>query len=71
MSENEEPENLDHECPDCGNAVDGRWNYCTACGRVLRYPCCGNREIAPTDKKCGECGAPLPWHKEGKDVPSA
>ncbi len=52
-------EKIDLTCPDCGRAVDEEWNFCVSCGRVLKYPCCGNREIAPTDTCCSRCGKKL------------
>lgn len=44
------------KCPGCGTAIQEDWNYCSACGRMLKCPECGNRDIWPKDTQCRGCG---------------
>ncbi len=53
-------EPLPYPCPQCGNTVGARFNFCPTCKCNL-YPSCPQckREIAETDKFCPYCGNDL------------
>ncbi len=53
-------EPLPYPCPQCGNTVGARFNFCPNCKCNL-YPSCPQckREIAETDKFCPYCGNDL------------
>src|SRR6266849_9560727 len=53
-------EPLPYPCPQCGNTVGARFNFCPNCKCNL-YPACPQckREIAETDKFCPYCGNDL------------
>ncbi len=53
-------EPLPYPCPQCGNSVGARFNFCPNCKCNL-HPSCPNckREIAETDKFCPYCGNEL------------
>lgn len=53
-------EPMPYPCPQCGNSVGARFNFCPNCKCSL-YPTCPQckREIAETDKYCPYCGNDL------------
>jgi len=53
-------EPLPYPCPQCGNTVGARFNFCPSCKCNL-HPSCPQckREIAETDKFCPYCGNDL------------
>lgn len=53
-------EPLPYPCPQCGNSVGARFNFCPNCKCNL-HPSCAQckREIAETDKFCPYCGNDL------------
>jgi hypothetical protein len=53
-------EPLPYPCPQCGNSVGARFNFCPNCKCNL-YPSCSQckREVAETDKFCPYCGNDL------------
>ena len=53
-------EPLPYPCPQCGNTVGARFNFCPSCKCNLQPSCpqC-KREIAETDKFCPYCGNDL------------
>jgi len=53
-------EALPYPCPQCGNAVGARFNFCPNCKCNL-YPSCSQckREVAESDKFCPYCGNDL------------
>lgn len=53
-------EPLPYPCPQCGNTVGARFNFCPNCKCNL-HPSCPNckREVAETDKFCPYCGNDL------------
>jgi double zinc ribbon protein len=53
-------EPMPYPCPQCGNSVGARFNFCPNCKCNL-HPSCSNckREIAETDKFCPYCGNDL------------
>ena len=62
-------EPLPYPCPQCGNTVGARFNFCPSCKCNL-HPSCPQckREIAETDKFCPYCGNDL---KANMDAVSA
>ena len=53
-------EPLPYPCPQCGNTVGARFNFCPSCKCNL-YPSCPQckREVVETDKFCPYCGNDL------------
>jgi RNA polymerase subunit RPABC4/transcription elongation factor Spt4 len=53
-------EPLPYPCPQCGNTVGARFNFCPSCKCNL-YPACPQckREVVETDKFCPYCGNDL------------
>jgi RNA polymerase subunit RPABC4/transcription elongation factor Spt4/ABC-type Fe3+ transport system permease subunit len=53
-------EPLPYPCPQCGNTVGARFNFCPNCKSNL-YPACPQckREVVETDKFCPYCGNDL------------
>ena len=53
-------EPLPYPCPQCGNTVGARFNFCPNCKCNL-YPACPQckREVVETDKFCPYCGNDL------------
>jgi hypothetical protein len=62
-------EPLPYPCPQCGNTVGARFNFCPNCKCNL-YPSCPQckREIAEIDKFCPYCGNDLKAATSAVDV---
>lgn len=62
-------EPLPYPCPQCGNTVGARFNFCPSCKCNL-YPSCPQckREVVETDKFCPYCGKDLRAATEGAEV---
>lgn len=62
-------EPLPYPCPQCGNTVGARFNFCPNCKCNL-YPACPQckREVAETDKFCPYCGNDLKATANGVEV---
>jgi len=65
-------EPLPYPCPQCGNTVGARFNFCPNCKRNL-YPSCPQckREVAEIDKFCPYCGFELAEGKPSIASPNA
>ncbi len=64
-------EPLPYPCPQCGNSVGARFNFCPNCKCNL-HPSCPQckREIAETDKFCPYCGNDLKAAASAIEVPA-
>ena len=64
-------EPMPYPCPQCGNSVGARFNFCPNCKCNL-HPSCPQckREIAETDKYCPYCGNDLNAAVSAIDVPA-
>ena len=62
-------EPLPYPCPQCGNSVGARFNFCPNCKCNL-HPSCPQckREVAETDKFCPYCGNDLKATADGVEV---
>ncbi len=65
-------EPLPYPCPQCGNTVGARFNFCPNCKCNL-HPSCSNckREVAETDKFCPYCGNDLAAGARSEMAPQA
>jgi Double zinc ribbon len=63
-------EPLPYPCPQCGNTVGARFNFCPSCKCNL-YPSCPQckREVAESDKFCPYCGNDLKAATDSTSVP--
>ena len=64
-------EPLPYPCPQCGNAVGARFNFCPNCKCNL-FPSCPQckREVAESDKFCPNCGNDLKTSVGAEVIPS-
>ena len=64
-------EPLPYPCPQCGNTVGARFNFCPNCKCNL-HPSCPQckREIAESDKFCPYCGSDLKSALNATEVPA-
>ncbi len=64
-------EPMPYPCPQCGNSVGARFNFCPNCRSNL-HPSCPQckREIAETDKFCQYCGNDLKAAATSVEIPA-
>ena len=64
-------EPLPYPCPQCGNTVGARFNFCPNCKCNL-HPSCPQckREIAESDKFCPYCGSDLKSAMSAAEIPA-
>src|SRR5437870_3080571 len=62
-------EPLPYPCPQCGNTVGARFNFCPNCKCNL-HPSCSQckREVAETDKFCPNCGNDLKMSSSAVEI---